>query len=90
MQLLEGKYDQLTGNIVDALWFIIKKSKEFYDKTGEPIYATKFLNIEGIIGFKYRVIIKREEETGSYSLSANTFNNRGHKGHKDLYFLHSK
>jgi hypothetical protein len=39
----------------DALWYIIKKSKKFYDKTGTDLYATRFLEIRDLVDFKYRV-----------------------------------
>jgi hypothetical protein len=76
MNLFEGKYDQLTGLIVDAIWFIIKQSKKLYDETGEDIYATKALNIKDLIDFKYQVIIQREEGLESYAMNASTYNNK--------------
>jgi hypothetical protein len=76
MNLFEGKYDQLTGFIVDAIWFIVKQSKKLYDKTGEDLYATKALDIKDLIDFKYQVIIQREEGLESYSMNASTFNNK--------------
>ena len=76
MNLFEGKYDQLTGLIVDAIWFIVKQSKKLYDKTGEDLYATKALSIQDITGFKYQVIIQREEGLESYAMNATTYNNK--------------
>ena len=37
---------------------------------------TKALNISDLVDFKYQVIIQREEELGSYSMSASTYNNK--------------
>jgi hypothetical protein len=76
MNLFEGKYDQLTGLIVDAIWFIVKESKKLYDKTGQEIYGTKPLKIEDIAGFKYQVLIQREEGLESYAMNASTYNNK--------------
>lgn len=76
MELFEGKYDEITGLLVDVIWFIIKKSKEQYDQAGIALYATKPLDVEGVTDFKYQVIIKREEGYDSYSLDANTYANK--------------
>jgi hypothetical protein len=76
MNLFEGKYDQLTGLIVDAIWFIVKQSKKLYDRTGEELYATKPLNIKDLVDFKYQVIIQREEGLESYAMNASTYNNK--------------
>jgi hypothetical protein len=76
MNLFEGKYDQLTGLIVDAIWFIVKQSKKLYDETGKNIYSTKALNIKDLIDFKYQVIIQREEGLEYFQMNANTYKNK--------------
>ncbi|MFA5154479.1 MAG: hypothetical protein WC554_18190 [Clostridia bacterium] len=73
MKLLEGKYDAVSGVLVDAVWIAIKKSKEIYDSTNHDLYATKTIKTED---FKFQVIIKREKDFGAYKLDANTYHNK--------------
>ena len=61
MKLFEGKYDRLTGIVVDAIWYMIKDSKKIYDEQGENIYAIESIPITDIVNFNLNIIINREE-----------------------------
>ena len=62
MKLFEGKYDRLTGIVVDAIWYMIKDSKKIYDEKGENIYAIESIPITDIVNFNLNIIINREED----------------------------
>ena len=81
MKLFEGKYDELTGVLVDVIWHFIKNSKKLYDETGQDLYATRIFKsneiIEELLSFKYQIIINRREQIdGDFQIFAITHNNK--------------
>ena len=73
MKLFEGKYDQVTGYFVDAIWIIIKKSRDIYDAKGIELYASKTFKTTD---FNFQIIISREPNYAAYKLDAITHNNK--------------
>lgn len=74
-KLFEGKYDRLTGIIVDGIWHIIKESKKVYDKTGENIYKVEPIYIDDIVSFELRVLIKRKPGAQDFFIDGATLEN---------------
>lgn len=74
-KLFEGKYDRLTGIIVDALWYIIKESKKVYDKTGDNLYKVESIPINDIISFNLQVLIQRKEGAQDFFINGASLEN---------------
>lgn len=69
-KLFEGKYDKLTGIVVDAVWHVIKESKKVYDESGDNIYKVEPIEIKDIITFKLQVLVKRREGAQDFFVDA--------------------
>jgi len=74
-KIFEGKYDRLTGIIVDGIWHIIKESKKVYDKTEENIYKVEPIFIDDIASFKLQVLIERKPGTQDFFIDGATLEN---------------
>ena len=66
--LYEGKYDKVTGEVVDLIWVFIKHSLKDYISTGEEIAAYEHNIIIESIDITLKVFIKREKGL-NYDLS---------------------
>lgn len=72
-KLFEGKYDKLTGIIVDAIWNVIKESKEFYKETDESEYGVGPIEIDNGIKFDLYVLTNRTDDVDTYSTDGATY-----------------
>jgi len=65
---MAGKYDKITGDLVDVIWAFIKYTRKEYLKSGQEIFATRFLDIKDEktrLKFKLQILIDRTNKEHS-------------------------
>jgi len=74
--LNEGRYDRITGIVIDNLWKFIKYSKTEFDEDPDEndLQAFDLKGFKDILEFDLRLIIKREYDIGPpFIIEANTY-----------------